>query len=173
MPLIFLAAFLFTYLVLENNRTKAELDTEIARLTRLQQENQALMDQIYPLSDKIAGFDVTKSILDSATAGTEIWGETLERISDFIERRRSFWISSIQNYAPNQIRINGYSLSRSVLTEFTDYYDSAILENITFEPLRENNAFSFNIILSIDGSKPPQLRSGSTLPPSSPPGGVR
>jgi Tfp pilus assembly protein PilN len=171
MPLIFLTAFLFTYLILENDRTKAELDTEIARLTRLQQENQALMDQIYPLSDKIAGFDVTKSILDSATAGTEIWGQTLERISDFIERRRSFWISSIQNYAPNQIRINGYSLSRSVLTEFTDYYDSAILENITFEPLRENNAFSFNIILSIDGSKSPQLGRGRT-PPNRPQGGI-
>jgi len=152
MPLIFLATFLFTYLVLENDRKAIELDTEITRLTRLQQENQALMDQIYPLSDKIAGFDVTKSILDSATAGTEIWGQNLERIADFVERRRSFWITSIQNYAPHQIRVNGYSLSRSVLTEFADYYDSAILENINFEPLRENAAFSFSLVLAIDGS---------------------
>ena len=153
MPLIFLATFVFTYLVLENNRTIGELDTEITRLTRLQQENQALMDQIYPLSDKIAGFDVTKAILDSATAGTEIWGEALDKISDFVERRRNFWITSIQNFSPNQIRINGYSLSRSVLTEFTDFYDSAILENITFEPLRESNAFSFNMIFSITDSR--------------------
>lgn len=175
MPLIFLATFLFTYLVLENNRTIAELDTEIARLTRLQQENQALMDQIYPLSDKIAGFDVTKSILDSATAGTEIWGQALEKISDFVERRRSFWITSIQNYSQNQIRINGFSLSRSVLTEFADYYDSAILENITYEPLRENNAFSFNIVLSIDGSSKPLLQNKGNIPPppqSRPTGGT-
>lgn len=172
MPLIFLATFFFTYLVLENNRKVAELDTEIARVTRLQQENQELMDQIYPLSDKIAGFDVTKSILDSATAGTEIWGQNLEKIADFVERRRSFWITNIQNYAPNQIRINGYSLSRSVLTEFADYYDSSILESINYEPLRENDAFSFNIVLSINGSSNPLLNSKgvpSSRPPARPP----
>lgn len=153
MPLIFLAAFLFTLLILDNEREMEELDVEIARLTRLQQENQALMDQIYPLSDKIAGFDVTKSILDSATVGTEIWGETFDQISDFVERRRNFWVTSIQNLPQNQIRINGYSLSRSVLTEFADYYNSAILENITYEPLRESNAFSFNMVFSLDETR--------------------
>ncbi len=153
LPLIFLATFLFTYLILEKNKEITELDVEVQRLTKLQQENQALMDQIYPLSNKIAGFDVTKAILDSATVGTEIWGETLDRIADFVERRRSFWITNIQNYAPNQLRINGYSLSRSVLTEFADYYTSSILENITFEPLRESNAFSFNIILRLDDAR--------------------
>lgn len=153
MPLIFLATFLFTYLTLEKNKEISELDVEVQRLTKLQQENQALMDQIYPLSNKIAGFDVTKAILDSATVGTEIWGETLDRMADFVERRRSFWITSIQNFAPNQLRINGYSLSRSVLTEFADYYDSSVLENITFEPLRESNAFSFNITLRLDDAR--------------------
>ncbi len=149
MPLIFLATFLITYKVLENDREIAELETEIARVERLQAENQALMDQIYPLSDKIAGFDVTKSILDSATAGTEIWGDNLDNISDFIERRRNFWITSIQNFGGDQVRINGYSLSRTVLTEFADYLNQAVLESMTYEPLRESDAFAFNLIFKI------------------------
>lgn len=166
MPLIFLATFFITYLTLQNDRELLELNSELERLQRLQQENQALMDQIGPLSDRIAGFDVTKTILDSATAGTEIWGETLDNISDFVERRRNFWITSITNFGGNQVRINGYSLSRSVLTEFADYLSQAVLESVIYEPLRESDAFAFNLVFKVNtkrsqlSNQPPGLNNG-------------
>lgn len=145
LPLIFLAAFFFTHEYLSNRQQINELDAEIARLEQLQRQNQEIMDQIYPLSEKIAGFDVTKTILDSATVGTEVWGETLNNMADFIERRRNFWITKIEASASDELRINGYSVSRSVLTEFADFYNTSLLKNIIYEPLRDRNAFSFEM----------------------------
>ncbi len=47
-------------------------------------------------SDKIANFDNTQAILDSATAGTEVWANMLTKVSDFMERRRNFWVSNLE-----------------------------------------------------------------------------
>lgn len=144
MPLIFAATFYFTYHILANNKELANLDQEVQRLTILQQQNQELVNQINPLASRIANFDKTQAILDSATVGTEVWGNLLDRISTFVERRRNFWISNLETIDPtNEITVKGYSLSRTALTEFADYNNSAVLKNILYDPLREKNAFSY------------------------------
>lgn len=144
MPLIFAATFYFTYHILANNKELADLELEVQRLTLLQQQNQELVNQINPLASRIANFDRTQSILDSATVGTEVWGNLLDRISTFVERRRNFWISNLETTEQtDEITVKGYSLSRTSLTEFADYNNSAVLKNILYDPLREKNAFSY------------------------------
>ena len=144
MPLIFAATFYFTYHILSNNKELEALDHEVQRLTLLQQQNQELVNQINPLATRIANFDRTQAILDSATVGTEVWGNLLDKISSFVERRRNFWITSLEaGELSKDVTIKGFSLSRSALTEFTDYSNSAILKNILYDPLREKNAFSY------------------------------
>ncbi|MBU2494064.1 MAG: hypothetical protein KJ571_15665 [Bacteroidetes bacterium] len=144
MPLIFAATFYFTYHILANNKELASLDQEVNRLTILQQQNQELVNQINPIASRIANFDKTQAILDSATVGTEVWGNLLDGISTFVERRRNFWITNLEAAELSQdVAIKGYSLSRSALTEFADYSNSAILKNILYDPLRDKNAFSY------------------------------
>lgn len=144
-PLLFAATFLFTYLTLSNYKEIDELDKEIKNLKELEIQNKAIVSQISPLTKRIANFDNTQAILDSATAGTEIWGHTVENVSNFIERRRNFWVSHWETGSANQILLKGYSLSRSVLTEFAEYNNSSILRNVLYEPLRDKNAFAYNI----------------------------
>lgn len=143
--LLFPAALLFTILILNNMRAIKDKDGEIERLQLRQVQNQALVDQITPLDVRINTFDATQTIIDSAAIGAGLWNMNLLKIADFIERRRNFWITKIEPVALDELLISGYSLSRSVLTEFTDYNKTAILKNINFEPLREKNAFSFNL----------------------------
>lgn len=143
LPFLFAVPFLFTYLILSNNKEMAELDKEILRMKNLEIQNQEVIAKIEPLEGRIANFDNTQAILDSAMSGTEVWGQALEKVSNFLERRRNFWVSNIETKNVEDLTIKGYSLSRSVLTEFAENNNSSILQNVLYEPLREKNAFAY------------------------------
>ncbi len=153
LPLLFVAAFLFTYLILSNNKEMVELDKEILRMKDLEIKNQEVVAKIGPLEARIANFDNTQAILDSAMSGTEVWGETLEKVSNFLERRRNFWVSNIETNNVEDLTIKGYSLSRSVLTEFAENNNSSILQNVLYEPLREKNAFAYILNFKLQKNK--------------------
>lgn len=143
LPVLFAVTFFFTFQILSNVKEIEELDLEVARLKNLESQNQMIINQMGPLSNKIANFDNTQGILDSAAVGTEIYWQMLEKVSDFIERRRNFWITKMGSTPENTINVTGYSLSRSVLTEFADYNNSSLLRSILYDPLKEQNAFQF------------------------------
>lgn len=143
--LFFIAAFGTTVLVLSNISEMKKLDIEIQRLTEMKKRNEEILSQMTPLQEKISNFDNTQAILDTAAAGTEVWGNSIQNIADFIERRRDFWISHLESKDNSTITLKGYSLSRRSLTEFAKYSFKSILNNITYEPLREKAAFSFSM----------------------------
>ncbi|MCX7798184.1 MAG: hypothetical protein N2249_06145 [Melioribacter sp.] len=145
LPLLFAATFFFTFKILSSYEQIKELDLEIQRLTQRQIENQALVQEITPLENRVNNFDATQAILDSASAGAGIWNKNITRIADFIERRRNFWISRFETVKEDEIKLTGYSLSRSVLTEFAEINPTAIIKNINFESIREKSAFSYII----------------------------
>jgi hypothetical protein len=149
MPFLFGAAFFFTFKTLSNFRDLKELDLEIERLNQRQIQSQALVDEITPLDARINGFDATQKIIDDASIGSGLWNRSLGKISDFAETRRNFWVSKLEPISNDEIKLTGYSLSRSVLTEFAELNESSLLKNINFEPLREKNAFSYTINLRL------------------------
>jgi len=155
MPFLFFAAFFLTFKTLSNIREMKELDFEIERLNQRQIENQALANQISPLESRINSFDATQKIIDDASLGAGLWNSSLGKISDFAETRRNFWVSKIEPVSKDEIKLTGYSLSRSVLTEFAELNRSSLLKNINYDPLREKNAFSYtlNLKLQIDSLK--------------------
>ncbi len=154
LPLIFGATFYFTINILSNYQEMNQLDFEIERLTELKAQNQEILDQITPLETRISSFDNTMMLLDQVVSGTEVWSNAIDRTSDFIERRRNFWITKYEATGPNQITASGFSLNRSVLTEYADFNYNSILKSIIYDPLRETNAYSFNLNFGLtDNSK--------------------
>lgn len=149
LPFLFGATFFFTFQILSSVRHINELNTEIERLSQRQYQNQALVQQISPLEGRINSFDATQKILDSATVGAGLWNKTITKISDFAERRRNFWVTKTEPVGKDEIQLTGYSLSRSVLTEFAELNNNSLLKKITFEPLREKNAFSYTLKLKL------------------------
>ncbi len=153
LPLLFIATVYFTIVILSNYQEVKELDNKIVGLEQMAVQNQSILSQMTPISERIASFDNTQSILDSALAGTEVWGRAFEKISNFVERRRNFWVSHLETKNDNEILIKGYSLSRNVLTEFSEYSNSSILQNVLYEPLREKNAFAYTMNFKIEPNK--------------------
>ncbi|MGE5400355.1 MAG: PilN domain-containing protein [Ignavibacteriales bacterium] len=152
LPFIFLATIYFTFTILVNTKQTSTLNQEIAKLTLKQQQNQQILDQISNNQNKINNFGATQAILDSATKGAEVWGGLSKKMADFVSSRKSMWITSLSSDPGNQVTVNGYGLTRSVLTEFSDKND-ALLKSIVFESLRNKNAYKFT--LSFDMSKNP------------------
>ncbi len=142
-PLLFGAAFFFTLHILENQKEIALLNDEIVLQTRLQRQNQELLDQISAVNTKISGFDQTQTILDSAAVGTEIWGNLLENTSSFYGKRKNLWITKLSNEGGNNIFFEGYSLSKNVLPELAYYFDAATLNEMKYEDLREQDAYKY------------------------------
>ena len=149
MPLLFGAAFYFTFQILSNIREIKDLDYEIARLNQRQIENQALVNEITPIEVRIRNFDATQKILDQAAEGSGLWNKTIFKMSDFIERRRNFWVTKIETITPDEIKLSGFALNRSVLTEFADQNRGSLLKSINYEPLREKSAFAYILNLKL------------------------
>lgn len=149
LPLLFGAAFYFTSLIMGNFSTIGRLDNEIVRLKQVQAQNQELINELSSLDNRVKNFDETVSILDTATVDTEIWSDSFERISSFLELRRTFWITKFECRTGNDVTLSGYTLSRKSLTEFTDYYKNTLLNNLDYEPLRQANAYAYTMTFKI------------------------
>lgn len=142
LPFLFIVAFYLTFNILSQFKEIKQNDIKINNLLELQEQNQTIIDSIGVITGKVESFGRTQSILDSASIGTEIWSNTIDNISTFVERRRNFWISKVQS-SDERLIISGHSMSRKSLTEFTDFNTNAMLQNIIYDPLREKNTFAF------------------------------
>ncbi|MCB0742729.1 MAG: hypothetical protein KDC67_02400, partial [Ignavibacteriae bacterium] len=156
LPLLFAATFFFTFEILDNNKQIAEQTSEINRLKLLKVQNELIISEMDQLTSKINRFDETQAILDSATAGTEVWGNMLTSVSDFMERRRNFWISGLETNIDQTVSVKGYALNRNVLTEFADENNSSLLNTITYEPLRDEKTYSYSLKFNLINSGAPR-----------------
>jgi hypothetical protein len=153
LPFLFGATFFFTFKALSNIKQINELDTKITQMEAVKLKNQTLLDEIAPLEQRINSFDNTQVILDSAARGTEVWSKLLLKVGDFMETRRNFWITKLTT-SGMEVSIEGYSLSRSVLTEFAEQFKNSTLQSITFDPIRKENAFSFKLKFKVETETP-------------------
>ncbi|MHB8337720.1 MAG: hypothetical protein ACYDEE_09910 [Ignavibacteriaceae bacterium] len=148
-PLLFLAAFLITVKVLENRKDLNQLNSQLEQQTILLRQNQEILNKISGLNGKINGFSQTQAILDSASVGTGAWSYVLKKISSFFEARKNIWLTKLSKPDGETVALEGYSLSKNVLTEFAFSIKSAQLKSISYEALRDKNIYKFNITFNL------------------------
>lgn len=149
LPLLFAITFYFTLKILENDKEMTGLKKELGELTVIQKSNQELVEKINYLQKKISGFDVTKSILDSASVGAETWSKMTEDMSAFIGSHKNMWLTTVASDGKKNVIVAGYGMNRPVLTEFSDKYNTSLLKNINYEPLRNKKAFKFTLTFDL------------------------
>jgi len=147
LPLLFGVAFYFTTNILVKQIEINKLKSEIQFQTELKRQNLSTLVEIDNLTARINNFGQTQAILDSASKGTAIWHKLLFNLSDIIGKKKSFWVRNIVLPDSAIVTIDGHSLNRKVLTEFAAALPTATLQNITYEPIREKDAFRFTITL--------------------------
>lgn len=85
----------------------------------------------------------------------------LTSISDFIERRRNFWISNLESSGVN-VKVAGYALSRNVLTEFVDNNKSSLLNTVVHEPLREAETYAYILNFQLNKEEEAKVNESET-----------
>jgi hypothetical protein len=154
LPLLFFAAFFITMRILINQNHISQLSDQIAKQSILLRQNQAILNNISALEGKIGSFSQTQAILDSAAVGTGVWSNILDNISHYTGLRKSIWITKLTKDDLGNISLEGYSLNKNVLTEFAFSIKTAELKSVSFEALREKNAYKFNLIFKTSGFQP-------------------
>lgn len=149
LPFLFLATFLITMKVLQNTAELRSLESEITQKTIIARQNQEMLGKISELETKIATFDQTVAILDSASAGSGAFKSVLKEFSDFGARKQGIWLSKFSRDGSNTADIEGYSLSRYTLTDFAYSIQKATLNSMLYESLRDKNAYKFNITFDL------------------------
>jgi hypothetical protein len=152
LPLLFLAAFLITQKVLNNNKELSALDKEIESKTILMRQNQEVLVKIANLEGKIGSFGQTVAILDSAASGAGVWKKLVKQISGFCQNSNNMWLSKLNNEG-DRVTAEGYSLTRNSLTDFAYSINNAVLQSMLYEELRERSAYRFNLNFQISNQK--------------------
>lgn len=145
LPLLFVAAFFITQQILQNDRQLAEMEQEITEKTILMRQNQETLARIAELEGKIAGFDQTQAILDSATVGTGVWNNVLQKMSQFIGGKQNMWLTRVARDNTSGVVVEGYAVSKFVLTDFAYFIESATLRSVVNEKLRDLDVYKFNL----------------------------
>jgi hypothetical protein len=149
LPFLFVAAFLITLKVLQNNKEISKLDVEINQKNLIIRQNQETLGKISELEGKISSFGQTQTILDSAASGTGVWKAVLKDVAGFCGSKQNIWISKISRENSNAILIEGYSLSKYSPTEMAYSLEDARLNSMMNEALREKNAYKYNLTFDI------------------------
>ena len=143
--LILLSAGYFLSKIYSNNQELASKNSELEKLSAIQEQNHDAVEQIKSYENKIANVGQTKTILAQLSKGTGILSAQMKKLANFTSQDKIIWISSITMNEKKNLNVAGYTFSRRRVKDLADTYNGSTLENIIYEPLRETRAFKFKV----------------------------
>jgi hypothetical protein len=118
---------------------------EISRIKVILAQNGELMNKIRSYEARIQNVDQTKAVLSQLSAGTGVLSAQIKKLSAFTSNKDNLWISQITIDQSKTLKLAGYTFSRTAVKDLADSYDNSLLQNITFDPLKNSRAFKFSI----------------------------
>lgn len=145
LPLLFIATFFLTQQILKNQRDLNTVADQIVTQQVLLKQNQEMLNRISDLESRINNFGATQAILDSVSVGTEVWTHSIKKIADFFVNKKNIWITKMNVGDAGRVNLEGYALSKNVLTDFAYEMKSAELKRVSYESLRDKNSYKFTM----------------------------
>ena len=142
--ILFSAAFFLTKIYSNYQELQAK-NSELEKIKVIEDQNRAAVEQIKSYENKIANVGQTKTILDQLSMGTGILSTQIKKLANFTNQDKIMWINNITLDEKRDLGIIGYTFSRRRVKDLADAYNSSILQNIIYEPLRNTRAFKFKV----------------------------
>ena len=143
--LIILSISFFTYTINKNYVQANIMDIEIRRLTFIQQQNREDVEKIKRYEGKIQNVDQTRMMLGKLSLGTGVISNQMEKLTNIVKAKDSLWISNLSYDQLQNLKIEGYTLSRPLVRQLSDTYKLSILQSIIFDPVKDMRSFKFSI----------------------------
>ena len=149
LPLLFVTTFFLTQTFLKNQREINSINDQLTIQHVLLRQNQDILNKINEIEGRLNNFGATQAILDSVSVGTEVWSNALSKIADFFSNRKNIWLTKMNMGEDGRVNLEGYALSKDVLTEFAYMLKSAELKGIYYETLRDKNSYRFTMNFNV------------------------
>ena len=149
LPLLFVTTFFLTQTFLKNQKEINSINDQLTIQHVLLKQNQDILSKINTIQGRLNNFGATQAILDSVSVGTEVWSNALSKIADFFSNRKNIWLTKMNMAENGRVNLEGYALSKDVLTEFAYMLKSAELKGIYYETLRDKNSYRFTMNFNI------------------------
>ncbi len=145
--LIFLTPITFNYFYNQNStqiqnlsNELNQLNTQIENLTPTVNNSDEVSENLSILREKLV-------LLDTLATGTREWTEKFNILNQGVQNVQSSWITSLSE-SDNGTFLQGYTLYRSRIPRLVNIFEEATLLNVTNEVIREEDVFSFSIVVS-------------------------
>jgi Tfp pilus assembly protein PilN len=145
LPILFIATFFLTQQYLRNQKKLNEINDQITIEQVMAKQNQDILSKINDIQGRINNFGATQAILDSVSAGTEVWSNSINKIAEFFAQRKNIWLTKMNFGEGDKVNLEGYALSKDVLTDFAYMLKSAELKGVFYETLRDKNSYRFTM----------------------------
>jgi len=66
-----------------------------------------------------------------------------------LAEKKSLWITKVARENNKNLSLEGYAISKSALTDFAYYLKYAELKSVTYDAIRNRDAYKFIIIFNI------------------------
>lgn len=147
LPLLFIVTVYFTIKILERRSEINLISKQIIEKEEIINNNQAIIEQIELLENRISSFGVITSKLDTLAVGRGIITALSSKISDFADSKQNLWLTKIDWSDNKNIEVEGFSTARSSITDFVNTIEGSSLKNINTETLRERKIYRFNLTI--------------------------
>jgi Tfp pilus assembly protein PilN len=143
--LIILSISFFAYTINTNYVQANIMDNEITRLTFIQQQNREDVEKIKRYEGKIQNVDQTRAMMEMLSLGTGVISNQMEKLTNIVKAKDSLWISNLAYDQLQNLKIEGYTLSRPLVRQLSDSYKLSTLQSIIFDPVKDMRSFKFSI----------------------------
>lgn len=141
--LVFLSTAFFSMRISSHAARIQAKDQEIIRIAAILEQNRDMLNTIKSYEARIQNVDKTKAVLNRLSNGTGIVSAQLEKLSTYTAGNGNVWISQITMDQSKNLKVAGYAFSRMSTKELSDSYDGALLQHMTYDPLRNLRTFKF------------------------------
>ena len=84
-------------------------------------------------------------MLGKLSLGTGVISNQMEKLTNIVKAKDSLWISNLSYYQLQNLKIEGYTLSRPLVRQLSDTYKLSIIQSIIFDPVKDMRSFKFSI----------------------------
>ncbi|TYP95316.1 hypothetical protein LX73_0614 [Fodinibius salinus] len=146
--LIFLMPITFNYFYTQNVEQIESLSDDLTEMNDRIEELNPIVDRSKQMEQDLATLKGKLVMLDTLTQGSQEWSQKLQIVNEGLEDISNTWITSFAEESSGGAFIQGYSLYRERITRIVNIFDEATLMNVNNETLREQDVYSFSILIS-------------------------
>jgi hypothetical protein len=143
--LLFASTLIFTMQITQKNKEIGELRSQLTLKESQRAENLTLSNSIMALEEQLGRYRASLALYDTLVPGAERWSKVLTQLSHGVEDLNSIWLTDFNGTEAGAVNLNGYAVYRTRIPRLSTLFESALLQEVTVQSIREQTVYRYKI----------------------------